>query len=176
MQSDYRESGFSLIELLVSVAIVTILAAIAVPEYKQYKSRAYNSVAQQFLKNLVVATVTGHIDYKADGSYSIRRTPSSANYFINCSNPSDQCNAETLLPGLTYLPNTSMNLEVSSKIDAATAHCKGDRNMVYSESNVGLVGNEQFYSSGFICSAGSFFCALPADRYYGVTSKPNCSS
>ena len=38
--SNYKKSGFSLIELMVVIAIVALLAAVAVPSYKNYKTRA----------------------------------------------------------------------------------------------------------------------------------------
>ncbi len=41
--------GFTLIELMVAVAILSILMAIAVPSYQEYVRRANKSAAQQFM-------------------------------------------------------------------------------------------------------------------------------
>lgn len=46
------QSGFTLIELMITVAVIAILAAIAYPSYTQYLVRANRSAAQQFLLDI----------------------------------------------------------------------------------------------------------------------------
>ena len=48
-RSEKKNSGFTLIEVLIVVAILGILMSIAVPAYNEYVRRAHRAAAQQFL-------------------------------------------------------------------------------------------------------------------------------
>lgn len=70
--------GFSLIELLVSIAIIGILAALCYPSYHQYVLRSYRVEATQFLLQLANAQEQYLADY---GSYSADLTVLGLNEF-----------------------------------------------------------------------------------------------
>lgn len=58
-------AGFTLIELLIVVAIIGILAAVAIPQFSQYRAKAYNGAALSDLRNLKGFLEAYYYDYSA---------------------------------------------------------------------------------------------------------------
>ena len=65
-----REGGFTLIELLIVIAIIGILAAIAIPQFNQYKARAYDTASKADLHNIYLACKAYWSDNGSDQSCS----------------------------------------------------------------------------------------------------------
>ena len=65
-----NEKGFTLIELLIVIAIIGILAAIAIPQFNQYKTRAYDSDSKSNLHNVYLACKAYWADTQSTGSCS----------------------------------------------------------------------------------------------------------
>jgi len=75
-----KDEGFTLIELMIVIAIIGILAAIAIPQFSAYRQRSYNAAAQADLRNATTAqeayfvdwsTYTGEDDALIGGTYGL---------------------------------------------------------------------------------------------------------
>jgi len=113
-----QEKGFTLIELMIVVAIIGILAAIAIPQFSSYRVKAFNSSAQADLRNIMTAEEAAFTDNQAY-----------VNLAITAAGPQ---------PSLTSLPGAKLSKNVKAKVTGASAtdytaktkHLNGDKTYI----------------------------------------------
>jgi type IV pilus assembly protein PilA len=64
---NHDQKGFTLVELMIVVAIIGILAAIAIPQFAQYRQRAFNSSAQNDVRNAKTSQEVLQADHQVYG-------------------------------------------------------------------------------------------------------------
>ena len=103
-----NSKGFTLIELMIVIAIIGILAAIAIPNFIAYRNKAFCSAAESDAKNVAAAIadyfsipthtdiVDGDIAYTGSGSntYTILATDPSVLITITVTDGSGRCPAD----------------------------------------------------------------------------------
>ena len=109
--------GFSLVELIVVIAIMAILVGVAVPVYTQYIQDAEDSVKEQYIASLESALTTAMVDVKAGltknpaGQTLDWTVPTAIE--INATDGLVATNGSTPCSGFEYIVNSSFKIDTS---------------------------------------------------------------
>ena len=79
-----KQEGFTLVELMVVVAIIGILSAVALPNFKRYQAKSKQSEAKIQLASVYTAETTLQTDYDSFGSclaFAGYQGPVTGNYY-----------------------------------------------------------------------------------------------
>ena len=97
-----KRHGFTLIELLVVITIVSILTAVALPQYSVYKKKAFDLRAQEDLRNVAIAEEAYFIESEK---------------YLSCRD--DEC---TDLPGITKISKgVTINIQADESVFTGTS-------------------------------------------------------
>jgi len=128
------EKGFTLIELMIVVAIIGILAAIAIPQFSSYRTKAFNSAAVSDLHTARLAEESLFADYQAYGSSALTTAAGSAAAVTGASiNPVIATTVANEEAPLSISNNVTLFAEVNSTNTIAgivAKHLNGDKDYV----------------------------------------------
>ena len=120
-----NQKGFTLIELLVVVAIIGILAAIAIPQFAEYRQRGFDARAKSDLRNVATAEEAYFVDSEV---------------YKSCT----EATCKTLLPGISNLSDgISLSMTgTTSGFTGTSKHTSGGSGVTFNwnSNNGGLDG------------------------------------
>ena len=128
------EKGFTLIELMIVVAIIGILAAIAIPQFSSYRIKAFNSAAQSDIQTLKLSEEAFYADNQNYGGTTAAGTGGvlGAGTVIFGGTPGELGDAVATHPVITVAPSTKVGVVATTDNTGASmvieaGHEQGNR-------------------------------------------------
>jgi len=109
-----NEKGFTLIELMIVIAIIGILSAIAIPNFLSYQKKAYNSAAESAAKNFATAALS----YVSDARRTLPKTVDGT---------TSEMEGFTADANVTYTGSFTVSSAGVATSTLETYHVKGDK-------------------------------------------------
>ena len=143
-----NRKGFTLVELLIVVAIIGILAAIAIPQFGAYRRRAYNSAATSDLTNIRTTEEVMMAEYQDYGNTRTTAIPGLRQYQDYGSAAINITSSITLV-GATSGANQTISLS-SGVYTGAKVFPSGGRNVSYTAAAKHTNGDSGYSTETYI--------------------------
>jgi len=166
-----REKGFTLIELMIVIAIIGILAAIAIPQFSSYRIKAFNGAAESDIRNAKLAEESLFTDFQFYGASAAQGNAGVPAGVLVTSTTAGGPVVATGTAGNESALTLSNNVSLAAKTDVANGttatitakHLNGDRTFAMDTDATALYWNSQLVAAGTAMVLGDAVAATAAN-------------